>query len=178
MVRAKPAFQGWAENHLAAANLHSSQGGLEDVVGQAALMSRKRPPEDQPVLHQPVLHQLVSSGFSNHWTDYGLSGDFQGERKRSFSCFQRPDFRTFYQLIFYIFKEANPGHGMMPDVAKRQRTVQDGYGADYFPEFQDSDALSLTGPTHQPMFLPTQSKGAKTSTGRKPVSPMVCLICC
>ncbi|PLW34567.1 hypothetical protein PCANC_19835 [Puccinia coronata f. sp. avenae] len=131
MVRAKPAFQGWAENHLAAANLHSSQGGLEDVVGQAALMSRKRPPEDQPVLHQPVLHQLVSSGFSNHWTDYGLSGDFQ---------------------------EANPGHGMMPDVAKRQRTVQDGYGADYFPEFQDSDALSLTGPTHQPMFLPTQSK--------------------
>ena len=46
---------------------------------------------------------------------------------------------------------------MMPDVAKRQRTVQDGYGADHFPELgRGSDAVSLSGPTHQPMFPPTQ----------------------
>ncbi|PLW14838.1 hypothetical protein PCANC_11405 [Puccinia coronata f. sp. avenae] len=116
---------GSAENHFAIGNLHSSQGGIEDVVNSAALMSRKRTPEKQSDYHQPV-----SPGLSTHWTDYDFSagGDFL---------------------------EANPGNGIMSDVAKRQRTVpiQDGYGADHIPEFgRDSDVFSFTGPTHRPMF--------------------------
>jgi hypothetical protein len=92
MAQAKPVFQGSAENHFAIGNLHSSQGGIEDVVNSAALMSRKRTPEKQSDYHQPV-----SPGLSTHWTDYDFSagGDFLGERNRLSNGFQRLDFHAF-----------------------------------------------------------------------------------
>jgi hypothetical protein len=53
---------------------------------------------------------------------------------------------------------------MMSNVAKRQRTMQDGYGADHVPDLgHGSDASLLTGPTLQPMFKPVTIEGENKS---------------
>jgi hypothetical protein len=52
---------------------------------------------------------------------------------------------------------------MVSNVAKRQKTMQNGYSADHVPDGLGSDAFSLTGPTHQPMFKPVTITGENQS---------------
>ncbi|PLW54996.1 hypothetical protein PCANC_02744 [Puccinia coronata f. sp. avenae] len=126
VVRAMPPIRGsLAENHYAAGDLHSIQGGQDRVLDHAGFMYQKRPPEDQLTNSRLVVDL---SSYDINWENYAVPGEF---------------------------REANLGNHMMSNVAKRQRTMQDGYGADHVPDLgHGSDASLLTGPTLQPMFKP------------------------
>ncbi|PLW11389.1 hypothetical protein PCASD_21222 [Puccinia coronata f. sp. avenae] len=119
-----PPFRGWAENHSAAGNFQSSQAGLEEVFSPTSRLVNKKRPPETLPNHQ---YRLDLPGFDTHWANYAV-----------------PDGSL----------EVQHGDGMMSNVAKRQKTVQNGYSADHVPDGLGSDAFSLTGPTHQPMFKP------------------------
>jgi hypothetical protein len=71
-----PPFRGWAENHSAAGNFHSSQAGLEEVFNPTGrLVNKKRPPETLP-----NHHRLDLPGFDTHWANYAVPDGFLGEK--------------------------------------------------------------------------------------------------
>jgi hypothetical protein len=66
-----------AENHYAAGDLHSIQGGQDKVLDHAGFMYQKRPPEDQLTNSRLVVDL---SSYDINWENYAVPGEFRGEK--------------------------------------------------------------------------------------------------